>query len=137
MCAVSTLYLLTQPSAGQSKPVSIHDGIFTPTQATLGDRAFGVNCASCHGTDLAGGQHAPSLAGDAFLLRWQGRSVGDLFQRISTSMPQQSPGTLTAKTVLDIVAFILQANGYPTGNSELTDPNQLNKIKIDPGPTVS
>jgi S-disulfanyl-L-cysteine oxidoreductase SoxD len=131
---VFTSCLATQASTGANGPASTTGGIFTPAQAGLGEREYAVSCAVCHGPDLAGGEHAPSLAGDAFLRRWQGRSVGDLFRRIRTSMPQQSPGSLSNKAFVEIVSFIVQANGYPAGVADLTtEPTELDKIRIDPG----
>jgi quinoprotein glucose dehydrogenase len=112
-----------------------NDGIFTAAQAALGERSFTASCASCHGADMAGREGAPSLAGDAFLRRWQNRSVGELFDRISTSMPQQQPHSLGDTVYIAIVAYIIQANGFPDGSNILTpNPTALGALKIAPIP---
>jgi mono/diheme cytochrome c family protein len=119
------------PSVGQNS--SANGRVFTVEQATRGERDYGAVCASCHGAELAGGEHAPPLAGDAFLQRWQQKTVGDLFERIRTTMPQQSPNSRSSQAYLDIVAFILQANGFPAGKTDLpADPSELKGIVMAP-----
>ena len=51
---------------------------------------------------------------------WEGLSLGDLYERIRISMPQDSPGSLSRQTNADITAFMLKANGYSAGPNELT-----------------
>ena len=110
---------------------STDDGVFTSAQTTRGQQEFEKNCASCHGTDLAGRGHAPALAGDFFAQQWQSHSVGELFERISQTMPQLTPHSLSDHAYIEIVSFILQANGFPYGTSELKpDLGALNKIAI-------
>jgi quinohemoprotein ethanol dehydrogenase len=110
---------------------SVDDGVFTSAQATQGQQEFEKNCASCHGADLAGREHAPALAGDTFLQQWRSHSVGDLYERISLTMPQLAPHSLSDHTYIDIVAFILKANGFPYATSELEpDLGTLRKIEI-------
>ena len=43
-------------------------------------------------------------------------------------MPVDNPGTLTEKTVLDIVAYLLEANGFPGGTAALERADDLNTI---------
>jgi quinohemoprotein ethanol dehydrogenase len=110
---------------------STDDGVFTSAQAIHGQQEFEKNCTSCHGADLAGREHAPALAGDTFLQQWQSHSIGELFERISLTMPQLTPHSLSNHAYIDIVAFILQANGCPYATSELEpDLGTLNKIAI-------
>jgi hypothetical protein len=85
---------------------------------------------SCHAADLGGvpqlvryqGQPAPTppLLGEGFVDGWVGLTLGDLHQRIRISMPQRSPGSLSRQTVSDILAFMLQQNGYPAGQTDLS-----------------
>jgi S-disulfanyl-L-cysteine oxidoreductase SoxD len=64
--------------------------------------------------DLSGnGQAAPALAGNEFLGHWAGRSAGDLFDKIRTTMPTGAAGSLTDDAYLDIAAYLLQANEMP------------------------
>jgi cytochrome c len=95
---------------------------FTAAQADRGLRAYERSCAKCHQSDLQGNQEveAPALAGDAFMSRWKGQPIKDLFEKVSSKMPADQPGSLPANAYLDIVAYLLQANKFPTGRDELS-----------------
>jgi len=118
--------VFTQPATLSSQ----WDGVFTIEQAARGRVAYAEHCSSCHGPDLRGvpqlvrypGQSAstPALIGDTFARNWEGLSLGDLHERIRTSMPQQNPGSIGSQTVSDILAFMLDSSGYPPGASELS-----------------
>src|SRR5215216_2755015 len=90
---------------------------FTAAQATSGRAAYDQNCASCHGPDLRG---VPALAGPDFIGGWSTRPVRDLIATIRSSMPSDRPGQLREEVYLDIVAYILQANGRTPGDQMLT-----------------
>jgi quinohemoprotein ethanol dehydrogenase len=123
--------IIVRSTAKAQSSDSTNEGVFLSAQAAQGQQEFETNCASCHGADLGGREHAPALAGDSFLQQWHGHSVGDLFERISLTMPQQTPHSLSDHTYVDIVSFILQANGFPYGSVELkSDPGALSKVTI-------
>jgi quinoprotein glucose dehydrogenase len=123
--------IFAQFSSGSDGNVTTSDGIFTVEQARQGEKYFAASCAICHGNDLAGATNAPSLAGDSFLQRWQGHSVGELFSRISLTMPKEHPHSLTDISYADIVAFILDANGFPSSKNELKpDASTLNQVAV-------
>ena len=98
---------------------SVWTGVYTAEQADRGKAVYADQCASCHGATLAGGDVAPPLSGSAFLNNWNNTSAGDLFDRISTTMPQSAPGSLSGKQVSDVEAYIFQANGFPAGQTML------------------
>lgn len=54
-----------------------------------------------------------------FRTNWFGRTVRALFDKTRT-MPPSSPGSLPAETYADIVAHILEINGFASGNTALT-----------------
>ena len=123
--------IFAQLSSGSDGKVNTSDGIFTVEQARRGEKYFAASCAICHGSELAGATNAPSLAGDSFLRRWQGHSVGELFSRISQTMPKEHPHSLTDGSYADIVAFILEANGFPPSKTELKpDASTLNQVVV-------
>src|SRR5215210_516360 len=70
------------------------DGVYTQDQAKRGEALYSENCASCHGPDLTGGEMAPGLTGGEFSSNWNDLSLGDLYERIRISMPQNAPGSL-------------------------------------------
>ena len=74
----------------------------------------------------------PALVGDTFVTNWQGKSIGDLFERISLTMPALDPGSLMPQQVADLVAHALSASKYPAGTAELApDVEALKEITID------
>lgn len=113
-------------------PHSLWDGVYTQDQAKRGEAAYADKCGRCHGSDLTGGDSVPALAGTDFLSTWNTKTVGDLFDRIRTSMPADKPGTLSREEDADIVAYMLSVNQFPAGKAELaTDSDQLKQIQFD------
>lgn len=104
---------------------SVLGGVYTKEQASRGRTAYMQSCSACHMDDLSGSDHVPALAGDAFMTAWQGKSVGDLYNRTRLTMPQGAAGTLSPQIYADIVAYMLQANNFPAGGSELGTNNDL------------
>jgi quinohemoprotein ethanol dehydrogenase len=83
-------------------------------QVEFGKAAFSEHCASCHGERLEGRDRTPALAGNTFQAAWRGRDEGQLFDRIKTTMPSSSPGSLTDEQYAALVAYIVHANGGST-----------------------
>jgi S-disulfanyl-L-cysteine oxidoreductase SoxD len=111
---------------------SIWDGIYTEEQATRGKALYSQECSSCHGGELTGGEMAPPLAGGEFMAGWDGLTVGDLFERIRISMPQNAPGSLSGQQNADILAFIFSASKFPTGTAEMPkEAGILKQIKFE------
>jgi len=110
---------------------SVWDGVYTAEQTRRGEAAYLQSCASCHGTALEGGDMTPPLVGGAFSSNWNDLTVSDLFERIRTTMPLDSPGRLSRQQNADVIAFVLKANGWPAGATELpADPAALKQIRI-------
>ena len=60
-----------------------------------------------------------------------GRPVGELFETISTLMPEADPGSLSPAEYAAIVAYLLQVNGYPAGDANLpTNVRALGQLEI-------
>jgi len=111
---------------------SVWDGVYTQAQADRGKTAYSEQCASCHGAELSGGEMAPPLAGGEFTSGWDGLTVGDLFERIRVSMPQNAPGSLSGQQNADILAFMLAQNKSPAGQIELAkETAALKQIKFE------
>ena len=68
---------------------------------------------------------APGLTGVAFRFRWRGLKVADIYDSVESTMPPEEPGTLGDQAYIDLVAFLLSANGYPTGDRELAADSEL------------
>ena len=120
-----------QPAPRPQGP-SAWNGIYTNEQAGRGEAVFQRECSRCHGQQLEGLAEAPALAGPEFLSKWNGLGVGDLLERIRTTMPQDNPGKLTNQQYADIIAFFLKANGFPAGQNELsTSAEMLKQVPIE------
>lgn len=113
-------------------PKSVWDGVYTGTQAQRGEAAYHKLCASCHGDDLLGSGQAPPLSGNDFKANWNGQTVDDLFEEVQTSMPADSPGSLTREQTADLIAFLLKSNQFPAGKTDLaSDAASLKEIKFE------
>ena len=75
---------------------------------------------------------SPPLVGGEFLSNWNGLTLGDLFERIRTTMPQNKAGKLSREVNSDITAYILSVNKFPAGKTELAHSAEfLKDIRID------
>jgi mono/diheme cytochrome c family protein len=98
---------------------TVWSGVFTTAQADRGGAVYAQSCANCHGGGLEGADMSPALAGAAFMASWNDLTLGDLFERIRISMPADRPGTLSRQQMADVIAFLLRANQFPAGATEL------------------
>jgi S-disulfanyl-L-cysteine oxidoreductase SoxD len=106
--------------AAQSGPKNVRDGVFTADQALRGKSGFDGVCARCHGIPLTGSQgNGPTLKGPAFLAHWDKDTLGSLYTKIRDTMPLGVAGTLTDEVKLQILAYLLEQNGFPAGKTEL------------------
>ena len=105
--------------AGEEGGRTVWEGVYTEAQADRGALAYQANCQSCHGAQLGGQGEAKPLAGASFLANWNGLSVGDLFERVRTTMPMTAPKSLPRGAYADILAYVLKFNGFPAGTAEL------------------
>ena len=94
-------------------------GAYTAEQAEAGGGTYARECAVCHQANLQGSFEAPPLAGASFLRFWGDLTPRDLFDRIRVSMPPDRPGALGEDAYLDIVAYLLAANGAAPGGTAL------------------
>ena len=122
--------------AAGSEGRTIWDGVFSEAQADRGRASYVVACGYCHMDDLSGGGgdepglSPPGLVGSAFLARWRDASVAELVGTIVATMPLERP-KLEPQTYVEIVAYLLAANGARPGIEELpVNGEKLNGIVI-------
>ncbi|MCC6777910.1 MAG: c-type cytochrome [Hyphomicrobiales bacterium] len=129
--AVALCGLIATAAAAQD-PRSTADGVFSEQQARSGEQAYRANCAACHGLDLRKiDPEAPDLTDGPFRFGWQDKTLAERFERIRTTMPRPAAGSLDDQTYLDIIAYLLSANGSPAGAQPLEpDREALAKIVI-------
>jgi mono/diheme cytochrome c family protein len=106
-------------------------GVYSDAQSQRGQGISEKSCESCHGMKLSGSDIGPTLVGDFFTGNWADRSVGDLFEKIHTTMPADAPGTLSPAQTADVIAYIFKLNKFPAGANDLAgETAALNAIKI-------
>jgi mono/diheme cytochrome c family protein len=114
-----------RPVFGEPPPNS--PGWYTPEQAANGAKSYQKTCATCHGPKLQGGV-GPSLIGRQFWLAYGGKKVSTLWSAVHTEMPMAAPGSVSAKNSTNIMAFLLQKNGVPSGAVPLDDTTDLSRV---------
>ena len=103
-----SVFSLAQSPAPASAP-----GIYTEEQAARGAAVFSSVCMDCHARR--------EFSDEEFKGKWRGRSAFDLFDRMRSTMPESSPGSLERASYLDLVAYIAKLNALPAGSSALPD----------------
>lgn len=127
MFFVSALVLTSaRPAGAQADPVatkSILEGVYTEEQARRGEEITNDACSTCHMEDWFTG---------SLLESWAGATVEMLYELISTTMPQDRPASLERQQYADVLAYIFELNGLPTGQEELSaDKGALSAILIE------
>jgi mono/diheme cytochrome c family protein len=112
---------------------SVWSGVYSKEQVSRGQKLYNSQCARCHGEALLGGENSPPLVDRDFLEKWNGKSLGSLVDSTRKTMPSDGPGKLSRRQCTDIIAYLLSANGFPAGESDLeSDAAVLNEILIQP-----
>jgi len=122
----------------ENKSGNLAEGYYSSQQAKRGRLFFLGSCGLCHAAEGPGPNEDPTritpasgtgmwlgsqrfymrLAGDRFTQRYH--TVGDLFNKIRTTMPAYDGGGLSPEMSVDIVAYLLEANGFPAGEEDLS-----------------
>jgi S-disulfanyl-L-cysteine oxidoreductase SoxD len=124
VCAERIVELSAQDAA-------IWSGVYTSAQAEHGKVVYTRHCSRCHGEDLGGRRDYP-LSGERFLDHWEAHTLEHLFVLIRDSMPPDGINTVDPGDKRDIVAYLLQQNGFPAGTSELSqDVAKLATLEIE------
>jgi mono/diheme cytochrome c family protein len=112
---------------------TVWDGVYSAAQADRGKDIFAQQCSGCHGDFLDGdgaNGRVVALSGDTFADNWESASLNDLFVKIGRTMPRSSPGTLSSADTLNLMAFVLQYNGFPAGTGDLRESPELSLVDI-------
>lgn len=124
--AVGAVSAVNSASAA-SAPAKVVGG-YTSAQASHGATVYTQYCVQCHGGHLQG-ESAPALSGQTLHSAYGGGTAAQLYDFISRQMPQNAPGTLSQAQYLDVTAYILSQNGFPSGNSPLNI-NSLSQVRM-------
>ena len=100
-----------QETASAPESKSATTAVYTEAQADRGEQVFAKVCSFCH--------KSADFSGPTFQTTWKGLSVGEFFSFISSTMPQDKPGSLTPQQYVDVLSYILELNANPPGKTEL------------------
>ncbi len=128
--SMTMLTIVTAPMPGAFRTVltaagqpTVLDGVYSTAQAERGSQKFKETCAACHNID--------EMSGGRFRSSWADQSLGDLFDFVSSAMPQGDPGSLTPEEYAGVIAFFLSQSGYPAGPTDLpASKDELSKLKV-------
>ncbi len=110
------------------------DKIFSQTQVDAAREIYINECSLCHGKDLKGSEGGSSLIGDRFIEKWKNKNLVELYTYTQKYMPKTKPNSLDATTCTNLIAYILKANGYPSGTESLSFKQNKISYKIGENP---
>jgi mono/diheme cytochrome c family protein len=114
------VYAMRGQGAPQASKAAQTAPSFTPAQAERGQASYAHSCLDCHGSNLDNGEFGgPPLKGTSFARHWDAANVAALFGFMKAKMPPDRPGQLNDETYADIIAYILDENGFKPGDKEL------------------
>jgi nitrate/TMAO reductase-like tetraheme cytochrome c subunit len=106
------------------QPVAKVNGWYTTEQAAAGEKLYQAQCGNCHGAKLEGGS-GPALNGAAWHQMYGGAKLLTVWGEIKGPMAQYAGTTYTTQQSLDILAYLLQQNGLPSGSQPLANTREL------------
>jgi len=109
------------------QPAAKLGGWYTTEQATAGGKLYQAQCKTCHGAKLEGGV-GPSLNGAMWRHMFGGAKLLTVWGEIAGPMAQYAGTTYTTQQSLDILSYLLQQNGLPSGSQPLAETQQLSDV---------
>jgi mono/diheme cytochrome c family protein len=113
--ALLASWAIPAAAAPRAAPAQRAAPTFTAQQASAGKQAYAAQCASCHGRTLSGSEFAGALNGNQFSQDWGGKTAEALFTFVRTRMPPTKPNSLTPEAAADVVAYLIEVNGWASG----------------------
>ncbi len=101
---------------------SVLDGVYSKAQADGAKAQFDKLCAECHAFTVATKRKAEDLplGDEPFFKNWAGKPIAELVSLIVFTMPNDGRAAVDEAEALNLMAYILQQNGFPAGSSPLT-----------------
>ncbi|CAN5589787.1 hypothetical protein BH23ACI1_BH23ACI1_22160 [soil metagenome] len=106
---------------GWAAQKTTNDGLYTQAQADGAKALYNKVCVDCHPFTVAAKKKPKDLplGEDPFFEEWEGRSVRELISIIALTMPNDGSAVISDQEATDLVAYILQQNGFPAGSAPL------------------
>lgn len=112
--------------AARTQSASANDGVYTTEQAVKGKALYGQVCESCH---------QPSKFSGAEFARAFGEKPLSEIDAAMAEMPMDNPGSLKREEIASLIAFFLEMNKYPAGQTPLNgEADALKAIMVTPRP---
>lgn len=119
----------TEPPAPvpQASSGMITEASFTVQQVDRGANDFRAICGDCHSSS--------EFRGTDFQFTWRRRTAWDFYKLLTSTMPENAPGSLMDEQYVDVTAYILQMNGFEAGENELVaTQTALDQFVMDAAP---
>lgn len=117
--------------AAAALSLSMAQGLFAEEQVGAGSDVYKAQCQVCHGDKLLSGEMGgPPLSGAFFFNRWEGKTLGEFYEYIHDFMPFGQGGLLSKTEYSDVVAFILDYNGFAAGETAFSPDSDLAELVI-------
>lgn len=105
-----------------AEQATTNDGIYSKAQADAAKPRFDKLCSQCHAFTVAAKKQEKDLplGDEPFLKKWEGRSLDELLTLIVTTMPNDGSAVINDEEALNLLAYVLQQNGFAPGKAPLT-----------------
>ena len=119
---VVALAVSVDVARGSGVQKTSNDGVYTKAQADGAKAQFDKICAECHPFTVAEKKKIKDipLGDEPFFENWEGRALSEIVTTVVLTMPNDGSAVVSDEEALDLVAYILQKNGFPAGSSPLT-----------------
>lgn len=107
-------------SADSVDEKTVADGVFTQAQVDAGKLVYDSSCKACHNMRF----YRDTLRS------WANQPVLYLWENILGTMPADNPGSLMLDEYTDVIAYILNENGFPTGDTPMDPDDGMDAISI-------
>jgi len=113
---------LNAPSTVVQAKKTTNDGVYTKAQADGAKEQYDKICADCHPFTVAAKKKPKDkpLGEDPFFENWAGRPLSELVTLIHLQMPDDGSADVSEEEAIDLVAYILQQNGFTPGGAALS-----------------
>ena len=108
------------PVAAGEQDRTVNDGVFTTAQAAAGQMVYDAQCKTCHNKRF----YRDTLRA------WNNQPLLYLWETVLGTMPADNPGSLMLEEYTDVIAYILQQQGFPAGDNELDPDHGMERIRI-------
>jgi hypothetical protein len=135
--------MLSLPAFSDTPDRPAAAAVYTAAQAARGKVAVESSCAICHQQSLRGrvGEedelpamdtlprkfqdfiktgYVPPLVGEEFVAKWRGKTVVEFVKYVAGASGSFPTAGMDEQTWAEIGAYLLQMNGAPSGDQELT-----------------